>query len=75
MLEQNDIVTLSNDQKYVVVYKTLIDNEEYCFVINMENDEDTMICKVDSQNSLKVITDEKIVNIFLKNFANETINK
>ena len=66
MLKKGNIVTLSNKQKYVVVYITKYKDEEYCYIINEVDDNDSMICKILPNKSVEIVTDEKISNIFLK---------
>jgi len=71
MLEQNNVVTLSNDQKYLVVYTTKINDSEYCFIINMNDDTDSMVCKILENKEIEVEKDEFIIDLFLKDFMKE----
>lgn len=75
MLKKGNIVTLSNKQKYVVVYVTTYKNQEYCYIINEEDDNDSMICKILPNESVEIVTDEKIINIFLQLFTKDFISK
>lgn len=75
MLEQDNIITLSNNQDYIVVYKTELDNQEFCYIMNMNDDEDSMICKVLPNKDIDIINDQKIVERFLTSFVKDTINK
>ena len=75
MLKKGNILTLSNQQKYVVVYTTTYKNEEYCYIINIIDNNDFMICKILSNENIEIITDEKMINIFLQIFAKDTICK
>ena len=75
MLKKGNILTLSNQQKYVVVYTTTYKNEEYCYIINMIDNNDFMICKILPNGNIEIITDEKKINIFLQIFAKDKICK
>ena len=75
MLKKGNIVTLSNKQKYVVVYITKYKDEEYCYIINEVDDNDSMICKILPNKSVEIVTDEKIINIFLQLFTKDFISK
>ena len=75
MLKQGNIVTLSNKQKYVVVYITTYKNEEYCYIINEVDDNDSMVCKILPNSDIEIVTDEKMINIFLQIFTKDFINK
>lgn len=75
MLKKGNILTLSNKQKYVVVYTTKYKDEQYCYIINKEDDNDSMICKILPNQSVEIITDEKIINIFLQIFTRDFISK
>lgn len=75
MLKKGNILTLSNQQKYVVVYTTTYKNEEYCYIINIIDNNDFMICKILSNENIEIITDEKMINIFLQIFAKDKICK
>ena len=75
MLKEGNILTLSNKQKYVVVYTTTYKNDEYCYIINKDDDNDSMVCKILSNESVEIVTDEKMINIFLQIFIKDFINK
>ena len=74
MLKKGSVVTLSNKQKYVVVYITKYKNEEYCFIINLDDDNDSMICKMLPDSKIEIINDQKTINLFLSLFAKEFTN-
>ena len=75
MLKEGNILTLSNKQKYVVIYTTTYKNDEYCYIINKEDDNDSMVCKILPNESVEIVTDEKMINIFLQLFTKDFINK
>ena len=75
MLKEGNILTLSNKQKYVVVYTTTYKDEEYCYIINKDDDNDSMICKILPNQSVEIVNDEKIINIFLQLFTKDFISK
>lgn len=74
MLKKGSVVTLSNKQKYVVVYITKYKDEEYGFIINLNDDNDSMICKMLPDSKIQIINDQKTVNLFLSLFAKEFRN-
>ena len=71
MLKKGSVVTLSNQQMYVVVYTTKYNNQELCYIINKHDDNDSMICKILPGSKIEVVNYQKIINIFLKLFAQE----
>ena len=75
MLKECNILTLSNNQRYVVVYTTTYNKEEYCYIINEIDDNDSMICKILPNENIEIVTDEKIINIFLQLFTKDFITK
>ena len=71
MLKKGSIVTLSNKQKYVVVYTFKYNSEEYCYIINKDDDNDSMICKVLPNSKIEIVNDKKTIDMFLSLFAKD----
>ena len=75
MLKKGSILTLSNGNKYVVVYTTFYKKKEYCYIINKDDDNDSMICSILSNSNIEIVTDEETINQFLKIFVEEFNDK
>lgn len=71
MLKKGSLITLSNKKKYVVVYITAYENDKLCYIINKDDKNDFMICKIIEDSNIEIITDEKIINTFFKLFVQE----
>ncbi len=70
MLDIGDLVTLSNNNEYIVVKKILLGEKDYVFLITKDGISDVMICKIQN-DSLEMVKDENIINILLEKFRNE----
>lgn len=70
MLDIGDLVTLSNNNEYIVIKKILLDEKDYVFLITKDGISDVMICKIQS-DSLEIVKDENVINILLEKFRNE----
>lgn len=75
MLKKGSILTLSNGNKYVVVYTTLYNKQEYCYIINKDDDNDSMICRLLPNFNIENVTDKETINQFLKIFVEEFNDK
>lgn len=54
MLEQGEIITLDDNTEYVVVLPLEYRGNQYVYVSNYNNDDDTKICIVNNDNILEV---------------------
>ena len=72
MLEKEQIVKLDNGKEYVVVMIDNYDNNEYVYLININDNKEFMFCKHEG-NSLEMVKDsdliEKLLFIFTKKIA------
>ena len=75
MLKKGSILTLSNGCKYVVVYTTLYNKQEYCYIINKDDDNDSMICRLLPNSNIEIVTHKETINQFLKIFVEEFNDK
>lgn len=69
-MEIGDLVTLSNGKDYIVVKTTILNGNNYVFLITKDGISDVMICKIQN-DSLEIVKDENIIKILLENFRNE----
>ena len=68
MLEQGEILTLSYNKKYSVVYTTVINSKNYVYLIDQDDYTNTMFCVYDNQNGLEEVTDIKLIEQLMKSF-------
>ncbi len=61
MLNQGEVLTLSDSRKYAVVSSTMLDNVNYVYLIDQDDYTNFMFCKYDNQNSLEEVTDQNLV--------------
>lgn len=51
MLNKGMAIMLDNEQEYGVTETEIIDNVQYCLLINIENKKEIKICKVSKENN------------------------
>ena len=65
-----DLITLSDQNKYVVVSKIEVSSKIYFYLIDINNYENVLICYLEN-NKLKEVTDEELVKQLIKVFSVE----
>lgn len=68
MLEQDEILTLSDNKNYSVVYSTELNSKNYVYLIDQDDYRNTMFCEFDNENGLEAVTDMKIIIQLLKQY-------
>jgi len=74
MLNQGEILTLSDNRKYSVVFTTRYENVDYVYLIDQDDYTNTMFCKYDNNNGLEEVRDSNIIEELLKLFAQSQSN-
>lgn len=69
MLNQGEILTLSDNRKYSVVFTTRYENVDYVYLIDQDDYTNTMFCKYDNNNGLEEVSDYNIIETLLKLFS------
>ena len=69
----NDILSLSNNNKYMVLSKTEIDNIVYLYLINVDKPKDIRIVYLDG-NSVSKVKDEVLLDKLKLIFLDNTLN-
>ena len=72
----NNILTLDNDEKYIVLNQAIYQGKNYFFVAKVTPDEEEVLdefglleeADVDGQKAVNVVTDEKIIGLLTKYF-------
>ncbi len=65
-----DLITLSDQNKYVVVSKIEVSSKIYFYLIDINNYENVLICYLEN-NKLKEVKDEELVKQLIKVFSAE----
>ena len=72
-MNQGDVITLSDNKKYVVVATEMVDEVNYVYIIDQNDYSNCMFCKY-YDNKLEKIkyskTIEKLLNVFYENIKN-----
>lgn len=71
------IITLNNNEKYFVLEELNYNNNEYCLLLNIDNENDMKISQkevIDEKTILNEISDETLKNELSKQFK-ESIEK
>ena len=75
MLEQGDVLTLSDNKKYVVVSSQTWNHENYVYVIDQDDYTNFMFCKYDNDKGLEEVVDAKTIEdlmmVFQKDISSE----
>jgi len=74
MLNQGEILTLSDNRKYSVVFTTRYENIDYVYLIDQDDYTSTMFCKYDNNNELEEVNDPNIIEVLLKLFVQSRSN-
>ena len=75
MLSQDEILTLSDNKKYVVVYTTELNAKNYVYLIDQDDYTNTMFCEYDNNNNLEEVSDPEIIEQLLLKFKASTNNQ
>lgn len=70
MINQGEILTLSDNKKYSVVFTTTLNNENYVYLIEQDNYSNTMFCKYHN-NDLEEVLNPEIVKQLMIKFMNQ----
>lgn len=72
MIEQGDILTLDDNNEYTVVAVAEYEKKNYCYLIDLEDEENISFCEILDNNELEEVTDENLIENLSKQF-NELI--
>lgn len=61
MLEVGKVLTIDNGKEYAVVSSCTYENNIYIYIVNLENENDTKICRF-LNNEITEILDEDLVD-------------
>ena len=73
MIEQGEILTLTDNKKYSVVYSTMLDSKNYVYLIDQDDYTNTMFCEF-VNDELVEVTDNNVAEQLLGKFAQENNN-
>ena len=68
MLNQGEILTLSDNKKYSVVYTTELNSKNYVYLIDQDDYTNTMFCEFDNNNGLEEVAEPEIVEQLMAKF-------
>ncbi len=66
MNEENIVLTLNDNKKYVLVHQVWIDNIEYYYLAEIENPTNLMFCEVNGSKLKRVTNPEMIQKIVIQ---------
>ena len=73
MLNQCEILTLSDNKKYSVVYATELNSKNYVYLIDQDDYTNTMFCEYDNIDGLEEVVEPDIIEQLMIKF-NENMN-
>jgi len=72
-LKNEDIITLNNDGKYVVVSTAIYEKEIYVYIVNINNNEKFKIAKIKKDKLIEVPDDKELVRKLIVLFYENSI--
>lgn len=69
-IKSKDILTLDDDNEYVVVSVVKYDNKEYIYLVDIHNNANMKFCEIESDGSISIIDNtekeliDKLVSLF-----------
>ena len=73
MLKQGEVLTLSDNKKYSVVYQTVLNSINYVYLIDQDDYTNTMFCEYDNDNGLEEVVSEEIIQQLMLKFKEEVM--
>lgn len=70
MLENGDLITLSNNEEYIVISMTNLDGKNYVYLISKDGVSKISICLYEN-DTLTPVKDEEIFKLLLDKFQKE----
>lgn len=67
MLRQGEVLTLDDNKTYSVVYTTVLDDQNYAYLIEQDDYTNTMFCKY-SNDKLEEVTEPEIIEKLMFKF-------
>lgn len=67
MLEQGELLTLSNDKEYAVVSSIIYQGSNYVYLLDTDVYKDYKLCKYEDEN-LTVVKDEELLKTLITKF-------
>ncbi len=67
MLEQGELLLLSNDKEYVVVSSIAYQNNNYVYLLDTETYKDYKLCLFED-DVLKIVDDENLLKVLITKF-------
>ena len=75
MLSQGEVLTLSDNKKYSVVYVTELNSKNYVYLIDQDDYTNTMFCEFDNDDGLEEVIEPEIIEQLLIQFKGDTTNQ
>lgn len=66
MLRQGEVLTLDDNKTYSVVYTTILDDQNYAYLIEQDDYTNTMFCKYSNDKLEEVVESEIIEKLMFK---------
>ena len=68
MIKEGSVITLGNNHKYNVIFSTVLNNDNYIFVSNIDNLIDSCFYKANNEKRLELVKDSKIIDALLRQY-------
>ena len=71
VVEVGEILTLSDNKKYSVVYSTVLNSKNYIYLIDQDDYTNTMFCEYDNNDGLEEVVEPEIIEQLMLKFSKE----
>ena len=70
MLEQGEILTLSDNKNYSVVYSAMIGDINYAYLVDQDDYSNSFVCKFDNNDGIEEENNPEIIGELMTQFIN-----
>ena len=71
VVEVGEILTLSDNKKYSVVYSNVLNYKNYIYLIDKDDYTNTMFCEYDSNDGLEEVVEPEIIEQLMLKFSKD----
>ena len=70
MLEQGELLTLSDNKDYSVIFSTMINDINYAYLVDQNDYSNSFVCKFDNNDGIEEETNPEIIGELMTQFIN-----
>ena len=70
MIEIGDLITLNNEEEYIVINQTKINDKDYIYLVTKDGISNFLICELQN-DTLNIVKDEELIKVLVERFKGE----